>query len=340
MKQIDIPLISVIIPVYNVAAYIEEAVNSILNQTIQDFEIIVIDDCSTDGTIDILQSIKDSRIRIFKKDKNKGLIDSLNLGFKIAQGKYIARMDGDDISLPTRFEKQLGVLKNNLDIKVCGCWLQRFGNSHETIRNKEHHHEIIAQLLLNCSMSMGASMFERKTFAKIDFDERKKHVEDYDFWARVAWLGKFYNIPEVLYYYRAHETQVTNLYTAIQREGDIGVKLFLFKKLPYDTNLYSDVLISKMLLLNKRIDLLDLNLFLKWLKELILLNKSNNVYSHVELTKVLSFLKREVLFSIYFKKTSMAITKKWRIKALYYLSFKDLFFVLKIKGREIRKRMF
>ncbi|MDG2433716.1 glycosyltransferase family 2 protein [Flavobacterium sp.] len=339
MNLINFPSISVIIPVYNVAAYIEEAVNSILNQTIQDFEIIIIDDCSTDGTIDILESIKDARIKIFKKDKNKGLIYSLNFGFKIAQGKYIARMDGDDISLPTRFEKQLDMLENNSDIKVCGCWLQRFGNSDKIIKHREHHDEIVAQLLLNCSMSIGATMFERATFAEIVFDQKKKHVEDYDFWARVAWLGNFYNIQEVLYYYRAHETQVTYLYTAIQRQADVGIKLFLFKKLQYNSIIYSDELITKMLLLDKQIALGEFKLFFKWIKVLNHLNSKSNIYSGVELKNVLEVLKRTVLFSIYFKKTSIGITKKWRIKALYYLSYNDLVFILSLKSREMFKKI-
>ena len=115
------PLISVILPVYNCAAFISDTMHSILNQTIQDFEIIVIDDCSTDNTVDVIQKFDDKRIFILLKKQNMGLIDSLNIGFKQANGKYIARMDGDDINHLERFEKQLNILQNNSDIKVCGC---------------------------------------------------------------------------------------------------------------------------------------------------------------------------------------------------------------------------
>jgi len=330
-------LISVVLPVYNSALYIKDAINSILNQTIQDFEIIIIDDCSADDTLAIIEAYKDARIRIIKKNKNKGLIDSLNIGFEEAKGKYIARMDGDDISLPDRFEKQLEVLENNSDIKVCGCWLQRFGLSDEVIKHKEHHDEIVAHLLLSCSMSMGAVMFDRKTFAIYNFDENKKHVEDYDFWARTAWAGKFYNIQEVLYYYRAHNTQITKLYNNIQRQGDIGIKLFLFKKLSYNNEAFTDEMITKMLLLNQPIQVEELILFLNWNKELILLNQKKQVYSAIELKKILKFVKRSILFTIYFKKTSIGITKKWRTKALFYLQMDDLIYILKIKGREILK---
>lgn len=332
------PLISVVLPVYNCALYIEDGINSILNQTIQNFEIIIIDDYSADDTVKIIQSIDDSRIKLILKEENKGLIHSLNIGLKEAKGKYIARMDGDDISLPDRFQKQLEILENNSDIKVCGCWLQRFGNSVEIIKHKEFHDEIAARLLLSCSMSMGAVMFNRENFSKFSFDENKKHVEDYDFWARTAWSGKFYNIQEVLYYYRAHETQVSHLFTKIQRNGDIGIKLFLFKKLNYNTQIFSDEIITKMLLLDKPIEIKEFKLFLKWLNQLTFLNKKTQVYSPIELEKVLKILKRSILFSLYFRKTSIGITKEWRTKALFGLSLQDVLYVLKIKTREILKR--
>lgn len=334
------PLISVLLPVYNCSLYIEKAINSILNQTIQDFEIIIIDDCSVDDTVKIVLNIPDERIRLILKEQNVGLIDSLNIGFKEAKGKYIARMDGDDISFSDRFQKQLEILENNSDIKVCGCWLQRFGNSDELIKHKEFHDEIVARLLLSCSMSMGAVMFDRETFAEYNFDENKKHVEDYDFWARVAWSGKLYNIQEVLYFYRAHDTQVTHLYTDIQRRGDIGIKLVLFKKIQYNTEIFSDEMIIKMLVLNEPIKITEFKLFLKWLNQLLFLNKKTQIYSPVELEKVLKIIKRSILFSLYFKNTSIGITKKWRTEALFELSFQDVFYVLKLKTREILKSKF
>ena len=172
------PLIAVVLPVYNVAPYLKEAVDSILNQTIQDFEVIIIDDCSTDKTIEVANTFNDSRIKIITKEKNKGLIDSLNIGFKTAKGKYIARMDGDDISDLKRFEKQLNVLENNPEIKVCGCWLQAFGNNDEIIKHKEHHEQILVNMMVHCSMSLGAVMIDRTWVKDECFNEEKKHVEE------------------------------------------------------------------------------------------------------------------------------------------------------------------
>lgn len=339
MKLITKPLISVIIPVYNSALYLDEALNSILNQTIQDFEIIIIDDCSTDSTIDILDNIKDARIKIFKKDKNKGLIDSLNFGFKIAQGKYIARMDGDDISLPTRFEKQLHVLENNPEIQICGCWLRQFGKIDRIIKHKEFHEEIVARMLLHCAMTMGSVMMERKAVKIYKFDISKIHVEDYDFWSRIAWDCKFYNIQEVLYLYRMHNTQVTEVHKNIQLASDIPVKLFLFKKLNYDQIVYSDELITKMLLLKEHIKVKELVLFIDWLKKIDFLNTKYKVYSVNELKIVLNEIKYSLLFTLYFRKTNIGIDKKWRTKAIFRLPLKEIVFILKLKSSELKKTL-
>ncbi|MEL1240144.1 glycosyltransferase family 2 protein [Flavobacterium flavipallidum] len=334
------PLISVVLPVYNVALYIEESVASILNQTVTDFELLIIDDCSTDNTLSIIEEIKDNRIKIITKEKNSGLIHSLNLGFKLAKGKYIARMDGDDISVNNRFEKQLEVLENDSNVKVCGCWLQEFGKSNRLVRHKEYHEEIKARLLLSCSMSMGAVMLEREWIGNVLFDATKKHVEDYDFWSRIAWTGKFYNIQEPLYLYRVHEMQVSTQYKSIQLQGDIEIKLFLFKKLKYDSEIFPDELIAKVLLLDKHIQVKELVLFIKWLKELILLNNKQNVFSEHELKKVLNEMLQSLLFTLYFKPTDIGINKKWRIKALFKLPFKNASFILKLKSREVYKLLF
>lgn len=327
-------MISVVLPVYNVSLYIKEALDSILNQTIQDFEIIIIDDCSTDKTIEIVQSFKDARIRIFTKPENKGLIDSLNIGFKAAKGKYIARMDGDDLSDLKRFEKQLYVLENNPEIKVCGSWLQAFGKDDKIIKHKEHHDQILVNMMVHCSMSLGAVMLDRVWAEGEYFDENKKHVEDYDFWSRVIWKGKLYNIQEVLYYYRIHENQVSNTYNEIQRKGDIPIKLVFFKKLNYNQNKFEDVVLKKMLLQNIFFSIEEFSLFLEWLKILQKQNKKLKIYNQSVFNQVIKNYKTSLIYKIYFHSNFCGIDKKWRMKALSKLSFSDLFYVLKLKIKE------
>ena len=115
-----IPTISVIMPVYNCFDYIQEAINSILNQTFSDFELIIIDDYSSDGTVDLIKKFNDPRIKLTVKSVNSGISNSLNYGLKIAKGKYIARMDGDDISFPDRFERQVKFMDLNPKVILCG----------------------------------------------------------------------------------------------------------------------------------------------------------------------------------------------------------------------------
>ncbi|WP_248723503.1 glycosyltransferase [Seonamhaeicola sp. ML3] len=334
------PKITVLMPVYNNESYINEAVDSILNQTFSDFQLLIIDDGSTDKSVALIKKYDDVRIKLVEKDNNTGLIDCLNLGLSLATGKYVARMDGDDISVADRFEKQLAILENDQDIKVCGCWLKTFGDKEEIIKHKEFHDEIVANMLIHCSMTMGAVMFERKAFEGYSFNKEKVHVEDYDFWSRIAWSCKFYNIQEILYLYRTHNTQVSAVYKEIQKQGDVAIKLFLFKKIKYNAKLYSDALITKMLLLNKELKLSEFSGFINWINELKQVNKNAKVYSQKDLESVLKIIKRKIFYKVYFSNSIKGITKKWRLKSIYKLDFNDALWVLNIKRRQIFKSLF
>lgn len=333
------PVVSVVMPVFNGVLYIEEAVNSILNQIFTDFELIIVDDASTDGTRDVLKSFTDPRIKLVFKEVNRGVSSATNDGFRLAQGKYIARMDGDDIAVKERFEKQVKVLENNPNIIICGSLVQYLGDSNVIIPYKEKHQEIITDLLISCSICMGATMFRRKELSGYFYDENRNSGEDYDFWTKVAWLGDMYNIQKVLLLYRVHDNQASKKYKQQQILDDIEIRLSLFKKIDYDTIKYSDHLIKKMLLLNQLIHINDLELFLSWIKELAFLNRKSKMYPQKELENVLKIIKRNLLFSLYFKETTVGIDKQWRQKALLRLSIRDAFYILKIKIREIRKRL-
>src|SRR5918996_2481069 len=117
--MISTPKVSVVMPAYNAAVYLDEAVTSILNQTFREFEFIVINDGSTDDTVSILDKYEksDSRIRVYHQE-NQGMIAALNRGCRLARGKYIARMDADDISLPRRFERQLEFMEGHPQIGI------------------------------------------------------------------------------------------------------------------------------------------------------------------------------------------------------------------------------
>ena len=329
--MIIVPLISVVLPVYNVEKYINECMDSILNQTIQDFEILVIDDCSTDNTLEIIRSYKDDRIKIYEKEENKGLIDSLNIGFKTAKGKYIARVDGDDINVLDRFEKQLLILESNSEIKACGSWLQVINEPSNVIKHKENHEEIKTELLVKCPMSLGATMLDRKSYLKFNFDESKKHVEDYDFWVRTAWDCKMYNIQEVLYYYRVHNSQVSSVYNEIQQKGDIQIKLSLFKKLNYNTKLYTDDFLEKIIYTNNYITVRELYVFFKWINILLRGNKKTQLFDQLYLKDVLDKIIRGIVYRIFFVGNRENIDKLWRVKAFVILPVKEKIYVMRKK---------
>ena len=209
-------LISVILPVYNGEKYLKEAIESILNQTYKDFEFIIINDGSTDKSLDIIEKYKkeDERIIVISRE-NKGLIATLNEGIEKAKGKYIARMDQDDISLSNRFEEQLKIMENDKEIVVCGSWINVFGENRKEKISKyfQYDKEIKANLIMSCCFAHPSVMMRRDAFLdnNIWYDENFKNAEDYHLWTQLARVGKFYNIPKVLLNYRFLETSITRV---------------------------------------------------------------------------------------------------------------------------------
>src|ERR1017187_7276972 len=122
------PYITVLMPVYNAAPFLREAIDSILNQTFKNFELLIINDGSTDNCEEIILTYKDPRIRYIKNETNIKLISTLNKGIKLSKGKYIVRMDADDISFPDRIEKQVNYMETNPAIALCGTWFSSFGD--------------------------------------------------------------------------------------------------------------------------------------------------------------------------------------------------------------------
>jgi glycosyltransferase involved in cell wall biosynthesis len=125
------PMISVVMPIYNAGAFLPTAIESIINQTYKDFELLLINDCSTDGSLEVMQryAAANPALRVIQTERNLGLIGSLNVGFAAARGAYIARMDQDDIALPARFEKQVAFLEANPDVAIVGSHVQVISDS-------------------------------------------------------------------------------------------------------------------------------------------------------------------------------------------------------------------
>lgn len=210
------PVISVVMSVYNAEKYLDEAIESILNQTHKDFEFIIINDGSIDKSLEIIEKYKqqDERIVLISRE-NKGLIASLNEGIEKARGKYIARMDADDISLPKRFEEQLKIMENDKEIVVCGSWINVFGENRKEKISKyfQYDKQIKANLIMSCCFAHPSVMMRRDAFVdnNIWYDENFKNAEDYHLWTQLAKVGKFYNTPKVFLNYRFLETSMTRV---------------------------------------------------------------------------------------------------------------------------------
>lgn len=262
------PKISVILPVFNCEAHIVESIASILNQTFVQFELIIIDDCSKDKTVEIIKKNSDKRIFLHQKIKNTGYTDSLNWGIKIAQGKYIARMDADDICHPERLEKQYNYLENNSEILVCGTNAQIIGKDF-CFNYPERHAEIMINLLFGSSLIHPSVMGQRKVFQENPYDRTKEPAEDYDLWVRLTAKGKLANLKDVLLYYRVHDKQISNAQKYKQEKSARESQLAMFKKLDYDRDKYSDSLVKNAIWPHLNINKSDFKKSLLWFNEIM-----------------------------------------------------------------------
>lgn len=206
------PVISVIMPCYNEEKTVESAVNSILNQTFQDFEFIIIDDCSQDNTSQILQvlSKQSSKIKVLRNSQNLGYSGSINKGIKAAGGDFIARMDADDFSFPERFEKQVTFLLKHPEIGLVGTGVELVmkenKESRGTIIMPETHDEILKGRYLR-SFNFHPTIMAKKTLF-VDYkgyDESIKRAEELDLWLRASVSYKFHNLPDILLRYSVNE---------------------------------------------------------------------------------------------------------------------------------------
>ncbi len=205
-------LISVILPVYNGEKYLKEAIESILNQTYTNFEFIIIDDGSKDSSLEIIREYEkeDERIVVVSRE-NKGLIATLNEGMERAKGKYIARMDQDDISLPERFERQIKVMKNN-NIMVCGTYTKVIDEDGKYIKDGivPTQDDEIVKKLLECTNPLFHPTVMFKKFDNIFYNEFAHNCEDYELWLKYTEIGKIENLPEYLLKYRIELSSITN----------------------------------------------------------------------------------------------------------------------------------
>ena len=197
------PLVSILMPVYNTAPYLREAMDSMLSQTFTDFELIVLDDCSPDNAQEILDIYDDSRIVRYKGGQNVGLGNVLNVGLGMARGEYIARMDSDDISLPDRLQVQVDYLNAHPECDFVSVGMKEFGDGDRIYSYDNESEEIKFNALFFTPVLHASSMWRKNSFEGLLYNQAFVPSEDYELWTRALLKGvRMRNLPKVLYLYR------------------------------------------------------------------------------------------------------------------------------------------
>ncbi|MDY6790233.1 MAG: glycosyltransferase [Thermodesulfobacteriota bacterium] len=219
--RITNPKISVVMSVYNGEKHLKEAIESVLQQTFQDFEFIIVDDASNDKSNKILQSFSDPRIRVIKNRKNLGLTRSLNRGVKAAKGEYIARMDADDISLPHRFARQVEFIERNPDHAAAGSSYYQIddkGKTTSVIEVLTNSSDIKEGLKTQNWFGHGSVMMQKEALLRAGgYNEKYKFAQDYDLWLRLAEDYELANIKEPLYCWRVGSSNISKKKSSQQR---------------------------------------------------------------------------------------------------------------------------
>lgn len=213
MPHRTIPTVSVVMPAYNAEKYLREAIDSILAQTFTDFELIIINDGSTDFTKDIILSYTDQRIRYIENEQNSGICVTLNKGLDAARGRYIARMDSDDISLPRRLEVQVQYMDSHPEIGVAGTDIEIFGDGMKSqVFNFDTNPQVCrSNLIFSATLAHPTALIRKSVLADnhLIYDDYYRGMEDHHLWWQIAQHSEISNVSEVLLRYRQHTSQAT-----------------------------------------------------------------------------------------------------------------------------------
>jgi len=280
------PLVTVLIPVYNREQYIHQAVTSILSQSFTDYELLIMDDGSTDNTLKIINSFQDKRIHVHHSSVNRGIEATVNEGINKAKGKYIARMDADDISLPDRLQMQVSYLERHPETDILGSAIQvlkdkRPGKIRFAPRTDQ---EIRVQMLFHNPLFNPTVMARKHIIEHTPCPYGFRYAEDYKHWVDLADSATFGNLDKVLLQYRIHKQQVTSTGEVESRKNRNTIRrIYLKKSFPElqeeDIRIFSGMtehnqhhslesikaVLEKIALLNEREALFDQEVLLKQL---------------------------------------------------------------------------
>jgi glycosyltransferase involved in cell wall biosynthesis len=223
------PRVSVLMPVYKTnEQYLREAIESILKQTFSDFEFLILDDCPEDPREAIVKSYQDKRIHYVKNLQNTGIAKARNKLLDMASGEYVAIFDHDDVSLPTRLEKQVQYLDEHPEVGVVGCKVQNIihpKNAGVMVEDAD----IRLALMRNCVIAHSSSMLRKSVLTdhNIRYEAQFSPAEDYALWCRLIPYTQFHNLDEVLFLYRDHEGNTSHLQHSKMQRATMGIWAFV-----------------------------------------------------------------------------------------------------------------
>ena len=283
------PLVSVLMPVHNDQDFLSHSIDSILNQSYPNFEYIIINDFSTDKSDGIIRKYKnaDSRIKYLQNKSHLEISKTLNIGINACKGKYIVRMDADDISHENRIEKQVHFMESNPDIGVCGSQASLFGDRKGSffLSFYKEHIDLKVVLILGSAIIHPSAIIRSSILKEnnIRYNEQRKYAEDAELWYRISKYSKLANLEESLIQYRIHETNRSKIKQKLTQRDMYLLRLEILSELFPDQNIPDISEIS-----NRYTDQLSLNKLIKLYKQIMYANHKAKVYVDESITKVFS----------------------------------------------------
>lgn len=300
-----IPLMSVLMPVYNAERYLSESIKSVLNQTFVDFEFLIIDDGSTDNSAQLIQSYADPRIRFYKNGKNLGITPSLNRGIELAQADFIARMDADDICYPDRLQKQFDFIKAHPDGALFSCGAMEVSENRKPIKIEHHCPDHYYYNLTFSNWIYHPTMVYRKEAVMSIGNYTTPHSEDFELIWQISRKFKMYHQPEVLLEYRNSQNSLCQ-HSKTEEYRETFLKQ-VKRNIQYHLK---DTVVE---LEDRHIDYMAFNVDF--------LNRENLVKNIVECTNLLDFITRKILEKENVNRSPEAIKAAAQIKREYSILF-------------------
>lgn len=326
-KDVNIPIVTVLMPVYNSSAFLKETIDSVLNQTYRDFVFLIIDDGSTDDSLKIINSYSDNRIKVVKNEKNLKLVATLNKGLQLCETKYIIRMDSDDICDANRIKEQVAFMEANPSIGVSGTFIQLMkAGKRLKVKLPTQAKDVKAFMLFNSPLAHPSVILRKRVLSDngITYDTAFIHAEDYQMWHSISKYSDIANIGKNLLFYRVHENQITsNPKNKLDKDNSLrkirAEQLNLFGLQYNESELNCHQIISDGIKAENDKMLADCY---TWLCKICTHNKTNNYFDKDSLNKILHERALRLSINTYGLKKGIKEYRKSQLNKLSPLNLK------------------